>query len=99
MAKSKTNTKGTTEAEVHEDESVETEEPKVEDEVLSTDTQINQTGADAPTVERPSAASKPVAEKPITVDELLAAVRYLAGKVSSNAEMSELRQAFPRVFK
>lgn len=74
------------------------------------DEKINETGTDVPTVEKPKAAPKKKAEpkpepvkeepaKPVTTEELLSAVRFLAGRVSSNAEMLELQQAFPRVFK
>jgi hypothetical protein len=77
----------------------------------SVDEKINETGADTPVVEKPKAEPKTVEPKPepkpepavkevpVSTEELLAAVRYLAGRVSSNAEMAELRQAFPRVFK
>lgn len=105
MAKTKSEVEETI---AEETQAVETEESTTEDEVLSVDEKINQTGTDAPTDPEPESADSDggsaasvheTPEKPVTMDELLAAVRYLAGQVSSNAELAELRQAFPRIFK
>lgn len=106
MAKSKVEVKDT----VSEEEAVDTESKESEGEMLSTGT-TTPTSTAAPTTEPVSTTAVPKAadsdggsaasipEKPVSVDELLSAVRYLAGQVSSNAELAELRQAFPRIFK